>query len=200
MTDDRVEKFRPTNGRFVGAVGLVGALAVFVVCLVEDAPLWLLGMTALVAVLVWAAVLRPDVRIVGDELELRNMLLTSGIPLAAIEEVVVRRVLAVRTGDRRFVSPAISRTLRQTMRPKKGAQPAGSDGDLVALANASYPDFVEQRIRQAAADHRTRLGIRDRSEDQQALADAVRTEPAWPELAALVVSGLVLLVGIVLAL
>ena len=204
MTDDgadnHVENFRPTNGRFVGAVGLIGALAVFVVAVLEDAPLWLLGLSALVAVLVWASVLRPGVRIVGDELELRNMLTTSGIPLAAIEEVVVRRVLAVRAGDRRFVSPAISRTLRQTLRPKPGSLVANKGDDLVALAAASYPDFVEHRIRQAVADHRARLGIRARSVDQQALGAAIRSERAWPELAALVAAGLVLVVGIVRAL
>ena len=114
----------------------------------------------------------------------------------------MRRVLAVRAGERRFVSPAISRSLRQTMRPKKRDQ-LGATGDeardLVALAARSYPDYVEQRIRDAASDHRDRLGIKGWSDDQEALASDVRVDPSWPELGALVVAVLILVVGIVLA-
>ncbi len=153
----------------------------------------------MVAVLTWAAVLRPSVRIVGDELELRNMFFTQAVPLCAIEDVVVRRVLAVRAGERRFVSPAISRTLRQSVRPKKQGGNAG-----LAPAATSYPDFVEERIRSAAQDHRDRLGIRARpmtgSGEQQDPGRVVRTEPAWPELGALALALLVLLAGVVIAL
>ncbi len=119
MAEEKIEKFQPTNGRLVGVLGLAVVLGLMVVGAIDGYPVWGVGLLAVVAVLTWAAVLRPGVRIVGDELELRNMFFTQAVPLGAIEEVVVRRVLAVRAGERRFVSPAISRTLRQSMRPKK---------------------------------------------------------------------------------
>jgi hypothetical protein len=109
----------------------------------------------------------------------------------------------VRAGDRRFVSPAIGRTRRQLVRSARRGEAAGSGGeerDLVALATASYPDYVEERIRLAADDHRKRLGVTRWSQEQQALALDVRREPARPELCALAAAALVLLVGIVLAL
>ncbi len=195
MAEETIEKFHPTNGRVVGVLGLIAVLVLLVLGAFEGFPVWTVGLLAVVAVLTWASVLRPSVRIVGDELELRNMFLTQSLPLGAIEEVSVRRVLAVRAGDRRFVSPAISRSLRQTLHPKKR-----KSDDPVALAATSYPDFVEERLRTAAQDHLDRLGIRARSDEQLALVSAVRTEPARLELGALGVTVLVMLVGFVLLL
>ncbi len=189
MTVQNDETFQPTNGRVVGVLGLLVVLVLMTLGAIEGYPLWGVGLLAVIGVLTWAAVLRPGVRIADDELVLRNMLMTESVPLGAIEEVAVRRVLAVRAGDRRFVSPAISRSLRQTLRPKKSDQPV-----------PSYPDFVEERIRTAAADHRARLGIRGLSDEQEALARQARREPAWPELGALAVAVMLLLVGLVLAL
>ncbi len=195
MAEEKIEKFLPTNGRVVGMLGLAVVLALMVLGAIDGYPVWGVGLLAVVAVLTWSSVLRPGVRIVNDDLELRNMFFTQTLPLGAIEEVVVRRVLAVRAGERRFVSPAISRSLRQSMHPKRKR-----GTEQLALAASSYPDFVEQRIRAAAEDHRDRLGIRARSDEQLALADVVRTEPALPELAALAVALLVMLAGFVIAL
>lgn len=189
MTAESVEKFQPTSGRVVGVLGLIGVLGLLALGAIEGFPVWAVGLLAVIGVLTWAAVLRPGVLIAGDDLVLRNMFVTQTVPLGAIEEVAVRRVLAIRAGDRRFVSPAISRSLRQTLRPKKSDQPV-----------PSYPDFVEQRIRTAGADHRDRLGIKGWSDEQGALAGAVRRDLAWPELGALTVASLVLLVGLLVAL
>ena len=115
MAEQTDETFRPTDGRVAGVLGLVVVLALMVLGVVADYPLWMFGLLATIGVLVWASMLRPVVRIAGDELVLRNMFVTIGVPLAAIEEVVVSRVLAVRVGARRFVSPAISRTDRKSV-------------------------------------------------------------------------------------
>ncbi len=198
MAEEKIEKFQPTNGRLVGVLGLTVVLGLMVVGAVDGYPVWAVGLLAMVAVLTWASVLRPRVRIVGDELELRNMFFTQSVPLCAIEDVAVRRVLAVRAGERRFVSPAISRSLRQSVRPKK------QTGDSrLALAATSYPDFVEDRIRTAAQDHRDRLGTAapptTGSSEQRDSGRVVRTEPAWPEIGALALTVLIALVGVVIA-
>lgn len=190
MADAKTETFHPTNGRVVGVLGLLLVLALLVLGVVEGVPLWVLGLLATAGVLTWASVLRPGVRIAGDELVLRNMFVTVGVPLAAVEQVAVRRVLAVRAGDRRLVSPAISRPLRQTLRSGPRDAVEGT------LATMSYPDFVEERIRAQAADHRERLGVKAWSVEQQALAEQVRRKLAWPEVAALALAVLLLLTGI----
>ena len=62
---------------------------------------------AFAGILSYAALLRPAVRVDSDALVLRNMLDTNVVPLAAIDEVAVRQVLAVRADEKRYVSPAI---------------------------------------------------------------------------------------------
>ena len=113
--------------------------------------------------LVWSSMLRPRVWATESDLVMRNMLDTVRIPLAAIESVVVRQVLAVGAGDARYVSPAIGHTLRQTFKASHGAPRKP--------ATESYPVFVEERICQLAEDARARLGVRRYSDEQVALAE-----------------------------
>lgn len=179
-TDEVVERFHPTSGRAIGVVALVVALAVVVVGVVEHDqgfPVPFALGAVVVAVLAWAALLRPRVWVTTEDLVLRNMLHTARVPLAAIESVVVRQVLAVSAGERRFVSPAIGRSHRQTVQmTKQGTRPAPQD---------SYPTFVEDRITQLADDARARAGVPKRSEQQRALAQGARSDWAWPEVVAL---------------
>lgn len=193
MSDEQPERFAPTSGRVMGVVGLL--LAVFVVGFgLADPDLgfadWVIALSALGGVLVWAAVLRPRVSLVGEHLELRNMLETDLIPLAAIEELAVRQLLAVRTGDRRFLCPALGKSRRQLR-----GRPAFGSGAVAgrlrskpsdARTTVDFADFVEQRIRQRMEDERAARGIRAGSAEQLALAKEVRRQPAWPEIVAMV--------------
>lgn len=180
MTDEVVERFRPTSGRAVGIIALVAALVVAAVGVVEHDqgfPVPFVLGAVLVAVLAWAALLRPRVWVTSEDLVLHNMLHTARVPLAAIESVVVRQVLAVTAGERRFVSPAIGRSHRQTVHmTRRGTRPGPLD---------SYPTFVEDRITQLADDARARAGVAKRSAEQRALAGGVRRDWAWPEVVAL---------------
>lgn len=198
MTGETVERFRPTSGRVTGtgALLLVAAVVVVGVADREDGlPAWVVLGALLLGVLVWASMLRPAVRVTTEDLVLRNMLDTVTVPLGAIEAVAVRQVLAVRAGDRRFVSPAIGRSWRQAVRTGSGpsSQPAATP-TATATSAMSYPDYVEDRIRRLASDDRTRRGIRAMSEEQLALAREVRRRPAWPEIAMLVVTAVGLVV------
>jgi hypothetical protein len=126
---------------------------------------------------------------------LRGMFSTQHVPLAAIDTVVVSQVLAAKVGDRRYVSPVIGYTVRQTLkaRSRDGLGPSSS----APAASNEHQAFVEARIAALAEDARDRLGIRKGSPEQQALAADVRRTWAWPELAgcaALVVAFLVWLV------
>jgi hypothetical protein len=177
------EKFPPTSGRVMGVVAVVLCAAVVCYSLLDGngsfkAPLaW--G-AAFAGILAYAALLRPAVRVGNDQLVLRNMLDTNAIPLAAIDAVAVRQVLAVRAGEKRFVSPAIGTSFMRTIRPK-----VGRDGEV----ELTYPDYVRDRILHLSDGARRRLG--------DAEPPPVTRTWAWLELAALGLSLAGLVVSIV---
>lgn len=187
---EQVERFQPTSGRVMGVIALVLALAVVVIGVVDrdhGFPLPVVLGAVVFGILVWAAMLRPRVWATREHLVMRNMLHTAEIPLAAIEQVAVRQVLAVSAGDRRFVSPAIGRSLRQTLKTNKKKEPTATE---------SYPVFVEERISRLAEDARAQQGVRRFSDEQAALAEGVRQTWAWPEIAGLAAFGVAFLVSL----
>lgn len=197
------ERFPPTSGRVLGTLGLVIGLVVAVAVATEGGSWTVAALGVLFAAVSWVALLRPRVAIEDDVLVMRNMVETVRIPLAAVEEVVVRHVLAVRAGEKRYTSPAIARPRRQMRKDdllgSGGADGSrsGSDGSGAAVADQTLADqafavFVEQRIRERARTTRERQGI---SSDQ---ADPVVRTPAVPEIAVLALSVVALLVAIAL--
>jgi hypothetical protein len=178
------EKFPPTSGRVVGvlAVGLAVALCVYAIVDGEGgfgAPVaWGSAFAALVS---YASLLRPAVRVESGSLLLRNMVDTNVIPLAAIDEVVVRQVLAIRADEKRYVSPAIGNSFFRTIRPR-----TGRDGQ----PELTYPEYVRDRILHLADGARRRTGAGE--------VPAVRRHWAWPEIAGLVVTAVGLAVSIML--
>lgn len=188
-----VDWFRPTSGRVMGVLGLLMAAGVGglgVVDLDGRTRVLVVSGAILAGVLVWAALLRPRVGVQDRDLVLRSMLQTVRVPLAAVEELAVRQVLAVRVGERRLVSSAIGRPLRQVVRPR----PAASTPTHIP----SYADFVEERLRQHVDEARAQLGIKRYSDDAQALARDVRRVPAWPEIVTLSLSAVLFLVALAL--
>lgn len=191
MAEEPVERFRPTSGRVIGVVALVLVAAVILAGILDhdgDLPVPMIAGAVAFGALVWSTMLRPSVWVTEDALVMRNMLDTVRIPLAAIETVVVRQVLAVGAGDARYVSPAIGHTWRQTFKSTHGGAPK--------TATESYPVFVEERISRLAEDARARLGVRRYSDEQVALASGVRREPAWAEIVVLTVATVVFLVSL----
>jgi hypothetical protein len=190
-----VEKFHHTSGRVSGVLALLLAGAVVVVALLDrDAGVSgpVAAGAALAGVLAWATMLRPGLWVTEQHLVMRNMLETVHVPLAAIEELAVRQVLAVRAGERRFVSTVVGRPLRKVVR---------SQGRVVDPAKppteVAYPDYVEDRVRELVDEARDRAGVRRWSDEQAALAAGVRREPAWLPIG-LLVACLVVLVATLL--
>lgn len=214
---EEVQTFRVTNGRVTGVIGLV-MCAVVAVLLVVTEPLavavpGLVG-CAFVGVLTWAALLRPRVEATPTELRMWTLLDTSTIPLAAIDTVAVRRYLLVRAGGVRYICPAISRSLRKTVRSEMkwqgGSQllaPGLPAGDVAPSAKTGvkeskdldYADFVESELMRLADVDRARRGIEARSEEEYELgAQAVRRK-AWLEIVSLAVLGVLFVVSLVVA-
>lgn len=183
MGDDgtpRVERFRATSGRVSGwlTVAVAAVVAAFGIAYRgEGFPLPVVAGAVLVGVLAWASMLRPALWVRDDEvLVMRNMLETVELRLAAVEELALRQVLALRVADRRWVSAVVGRTWRKTVTAGRSAAPADAG---TAGATVSYADFVEERLRGLVEDARAAAGVRPGSAEQLALPDAVRREPAW---------------------
>jgi hypothetical protein len=199
-----IQRFRPTNGRFMGVLGLLLCAFVAAVFVLYEAPHvavpGVLG-CLFAAVLVWLAMLRPSVAATTTELRLRTLFETVSIPIASVDTVVVRRYLLIRSGGQKYICPAISRPLRKTVRTEMrwGGQQMMSPGiseerlsggslqTQVDQNELSYPDFVEQRIGQLAANDRARRGIEERSEEEYELGSEVVRRVAWLEVGVLAV-------------
>ncbi len=187
------EKFAQNGGQVVAAVGMLIAVAMIVGWALDPdrVALWVLALAFVLAVLVWTSILRPRVMVDGSFLVLRNMLSTVRIPLAAIEEIAVRQVMAVRAGGRRYVCAGVGRTMRQALKgsavQRAREEMGGIRGELATIVEPGmiYADYVETRIRELIAEDRNRRGIRPFSPEVEALAVDVRREPAWPEIAVL---------------
>ncbi|GAB3028482.1 hypothetical protein GCM10011376_15910 [Nocardioides flavus (ex Wang et al. 2016)] len=191
--DAVVERFQPTSGRFTGwlAVALCAAVAGLGVAYLDDGfPAWVAAAGLLVGVLAWAAMLRPALWVTEEHLVMRNLAETVHIRLAAIEEMAVRQVLAVRADDRRFVSTVVGRTWRKAMLTRPAAGDAGGLRD-----GMSYADWAEHRLHELVDGARRGAGVRPGSKEQLALPDAVRREPAVVPLALIAGAGLVLAVS-----
>jgi hypothetical protein len=183
-SDAVVERFQPTSGRVSGVLGLVTAAVVLVLAVAAwdpGRPLGVAIVAVLGALLVWTALLRPALWVTSRDLVLRSMFHTDRVPLAAIDKVVVTQVLAATAGGRRYVSPTIGYTARQTVKSRIQARGATRPAPSPLT---SHQAFVEERLNHLARDSRDRLGITRGSAEQEALAADVRRTYAWPEIVA----------------
>lgn len=189
--DEVVEDFRPTSGRITGVLALALAVAIVAVGLVDreaGVPPLLMAVAVLCGVLVWGAMLRPRLWVTSHDLVMRNMLSTVHIPLAAIERIAVRQVCAVSAGEQRFVCPAVGRSWRQSLLSERPGRKAKES------ASPPYATFVEERLHWHAERRRIEEGVTLLSDEQLALAAGVRRVWAWPEIVALALAGLAVVV------
>ncbi|MCW2735854.1 hypothetical protein [Nocardioides sp.] len=186
-----VERFHATSGRVTGWMTVAVAAVVVMAGLAyldDGFPTWVIGAALLVGVLAWAAMLRPALWATGDHLVMRNLAETVHIRLAAVEEMAVRQVLAVRAADRRWVSTVVGRSWRKTITSRQ------APGEATPHQDMPYADFVENRLYDLVDSARTAAGVRPGSPDQLALPDAVRREPAWLPLGLIAAAAVVLVV------
>lgn len=190
--DAVVERFQPTSGRISGwlTVAICTAVVVAGLAYLDDGfPAWVAAAGLLTGVLAWAAMLRPSLWATEEHLVMRNLAETVHIRLAAVEEMAVRQVLAVRAADRRFVSTVVGRSWRKAMLSRR---PAGDDGLREGM---SYADWAEHRLHELVDAARREAGVRPGSREQLALPDSVRREPALVPIVLIATSSLLLVVS-----
>jgi hypothetical protein len=187
--DVRVERFVRNGGTVMPILGGIVVVAFIVGWAVDrdGVPLWVPALALLIGALLYTSTVRPRVMIRGHDLVLRNMVSTTVIPLAAVDQLAVRQVLAVRVGDQRHVCSGVGRSFRQAMKAT-ALEPA-----------VNYADFVEIRLQELVNEDRARRGVKRFSAEADELGEQVRRERAWPEIAALAATGLLFVVAVLLA-
>jgi hypothetical protein len=200
-----VEKFAPNGGTAIAVIGGLVALG-FVLAWIFDragVALWVPAIALFGAVLLYMSTVRPRVMVRDRELVLRNMVSTVYLPLASVEEIAVRQVMAVRAGGKRYVCAGVGRTVRQAMKGSAVQRAREEMGGLRAeMAKATrepgmnYADFVEIRIQELVNEDRMRRGIKRYSPEADELAKQVRREPALLELGALVATAVFFVVAV----
>lgn len=194
-----VERFGPTSGQMSGYVGLV--IAAFTVGYVAVVEPTLTGLKAALgavffASLAWAVVLRPRVHVFADRLVLRNAFRDTHVPLAAVEHVTLGQALTVWAEGERHQCLGVGRSGRAHLRAQRRQATAEQFGAGEALAAAAAHDLAQEtyavrRLRELAQGARRDAGPVDDA------VDPVRHTWAWPELAAVLVTGTVFLVSLV---
>ncbi len=209
MTDlTSAKRFGPTSGVAYGVIGLIACAGVSLIALtgeVTEGSVQVALGAAVVAVLLWAYMLRP--RIVLDEaggtVLLRNAFVDWRIPLAVVRVVAVRTVTTVKTDDGRYEGAAVGYPLRKIVRGQTGGTPGrlmlgqapqtGTWGDGNAGAvRSSRP--TDQPLQEFMADQI--LFAADRARELGKAGGAVQRQRAWPELVALVVTVAAFVVGL----
>ncbi len=195
-----VERFKPTNGMFVGWLGLTLAAAAVLYCAasVHTVTGLRVGLAAVFGgTAVWMTQLRPRATAYPHHLMLRNAVRDTAIPLAAIEEVSVRQTLRVYTDDRRYHCIGIGTSMRELLGVRRRTAPSLlGEGRLLefsrkhqrassAETGMAYETFVVNRIGELVER------AQQAQQAQQAAPGPVRRTWAWPELGLLAASGLV---------
>ncbi len=104
----------------LGWVSVAGLALVIGISLNADrsrGTLLMVAGMAVLAVLLYAYLIRPRVRVRGDYLELVNPWTLTRIPLARVGLVLIRSVTFVYVGEKRYVGVAIGRTTRDMAIP-----------------------------------------------------------------------------------
>lgn len=202
-----VERFRPTSGRVLGYTSLVviAGLVVFIAVGVHTITGLRIATGLLFAgVAVWVTQLRPRATAYPDVLHLQNSLRDSTVPLAAIDEVSVRRMLSVWVGEQQYVCIGIGTPLRRLV--KGGSRGPSSLLGFDRLEDyterstplapdqsaMTYPEFVELKITDLVRDAKRSAG------PDAPAASRPRHSWAWPEIIALAGTGLAFVLTLVL--
>jgi hypothetical protein len=185
-----IERFKPTGGMLIGWLSLAVAIVLLVLVPVSEPNLTgvrVVLVVALIALVVWMALLRPRATVYPRTLVLRNMVSDTHLPLAGIDAVLVRTTLNVWVEEERYVCIGIGRPTRKLVGQKGGGPMSvlglehddrrygmGQSNEIGGTKD--YAGFVEDRIAALALAAR-----RDLREE----LPPVRRKPAVPELVAL---------------
>lgn len=192
MSEESAKQVRwfTANGRTTGVLTLVLWAAVAVFGVIDGAPPVVFGVLVLAAVLTYVTLLRPCIGATEDDLVYRQMFSDLRIPLASVDRMRVVRFFEVTVDGRRYVSPALARRRRRRP-PGRLALNGPERPDTETI----YLDMVEETLRTAISEAKARAAVDGRD---SAVAQGVRRRWVWPEITAMVIAVLLLVVLIVI--
>jgi hypothetical protein len=198
-----IERFKPTNGTFVGYAGM--AMALFALVYVLLAAHSVVGLRVALgalfaAAVVWVTQLRPRAAAYPGRLVLKGSLRDTSIPYVLIDEVALGQTLNIWVGAQRHVcigiGLSIGKDLRQRAKKQRQTSLLGASrlhefsekAEMAAPDQTamSYQTFVVTRIEELVEQARkeaAHAGARGSSPQ-------VRVRFAVPEIVALVGTGL----------
>ncbi|WP_310964459.1 hypothetical protein [Nocardioides terrisoli] len=177
----------PTSGSVSGWLGECIVVIVIIMAVTGGGGLPMARVVIgalLVAVLIWAFLLRSRVVLRDDGILLRNVFSDTSVPYGLVDRVTVRSVTHVFVGERRYVGVGVGRSRRAMTRqtPTRGTEP---DTPRTRLAGSDLPDFLEQQVAVRLKDATPGEGV-------------VRRRWAWPEIAVTGVLAVVFVVTLLL--
>lgn len=203
MRDQPVERFKATSGFFAGYAGL--AFAVFTVGYVllnvhtVTGLRVALGMT-LFALVTWVTQLRSRATAYPDHLLLKNSVRDVVIPLTLIDKVTVRQTLNVWVGETRHVCIGIGTPVRSIFKNRKNSQGSplgmGRMREFSEMAERAAPDQTAMAYEAFVVTRIDEL-VETAKKKSQGEAGAAKDHHvyAWPEIGALVVTGVAFVVS-----
>lgn len=191
-----VERFKPTSGTFVGYAGLAAAAValVYVVWSVHTVTGLRIGLGALFfGVVTWITQIRPRATAFPRHVVLKNALRDAHVPLAAVDEVALGQTLNLWVGDARYVCIGIGNSFREEIRSRRRREQSLGTSRLTEFslraerANnderaTSYPNFVVTRLEELVEAAKREHAAGETGQPRHVVA--------WPEVAALAVTGL----------
>jgi hypothetical protein len=202
-----VEQFKPTSGMFVGYAGLaLAGVALLSVLWTERTVFGLqVALGALFfGLLAWVTQLRPRATAYPRHVVLKNAVRDAHVPLAHVDEVVVRQFLTLWVGEDRYVCTGIGSSRRQEMRSRRRRDLNSGMSRLSELTvqaerashderAVSYPDFVATRLQELVENAK-----REQGPPQSGEPSMPGYRFAWPEIVALGATGLAFVVSLLL--
>lgn len=192
-----VERFKPTGGQMLGYVGLAAAaLSIGYVLLNVHTQTGLrvvLG-ALFFGVVTWVTQVRPRATAYPRHVVLKNSVRDAHVPLALVDEVAMGQTLNLWVGEQRYVCIGIGQSIREDLRARRRkADVTGGGSRLTQLSlmaerastderAMSYQTFVVTRLEELVEQAKKEPGT-----DAEASA---RYVVAWPEVTALVVTGI----------
>ena len=198
-----LERFRATNGQFVGWAGL--AAAAFAVGYVAVSVHTVVGLrvalgAVVAAIVIWVTQLRPRVLAYSDELRVLGTVRDAVLPYVLVEEVSIGQTLNVWAEGRRHVCVGIGTSMVKDARQRAKARRQASGTtfgigrmrELSEKAELAQPDQTAMSYQTFVVTRIEELVEQDKKEAARTGRDtsgaAVRRPWAWLEIAALVVS------------
>lgn len=191
-----VQRFKPTGGLFTGYAGLAAAAVAvgYVAFAVHTATGVSIALGAVFFGLVtWVTQIRPRATAYPRHVVLKNAVRDAHVPYAEIDEISIGQTLNLWVGDVRYICIGIGKSVREEIKSRRRRETTLGTSRMSELTLMAERASTDERAMSYQTFVVTRL---EELVDQAKREPADEPEPparyviAWPEVTALLVTGL----------